>query len=309
VVNSPRQLWSVAGYLDMVAEGVFGLTTDGKVEPKLPVSLVPTLFGDRVEISLQLPHRNITLRRPTNLDGNLLVADTIENDGDRTVVTLKAIEVTGLQLRTDAPMYAPATPAAPQAQRDGDVWNVRAADDGNHLLYIDGKRHGSVGAAWTLPDSPARHCLRVTRLDEHGIESLPSEAACVGNEDRVTGSWPRTWTAPRSGRYRVWFNYTNDHGPINTGITAAVKRLAIDCVGSPAQTVPIVMPHSIAEQRSTTGTFEARAGARCTFALEQGFNMSDLAHFVHYTGGVGGASGPLNEANVDALHIAPLPAQ
>jgi hypothetical protein len=69
------------------------------------------------------------------------------------------------------------------------------------------------------------------------------------------------------------------------------------------------MPHSVAEQRSTAATFETKAGARCTFALEQGFNMSDLAHFVHYTGGEGGASGPLNEANVNALHVAPLPSQ
>ena len=86
-----------------------------------------------------------------------------------------------------------------------------------------------------------------------------------------------------------------------------MKRLAVRCTGSPAQTVTIVMPHSIAGHRSTTGMFEAKRGARCTFALEQGFNMSDLAHFVHYTGGEGGASGPLNEAKVGALHVAPLP--
>jgi hypothetical protein len=270
---------------------------------------VPTLFGDRREISLQLPHRQITLQRPAKLEGNLLVADKVENRGGRTVVTLKAIEVSALHLHNDAPMYAPATPAAPNAKRDGEVWKVRATDGGKHLLYVDGKRYGSVGAAWALPLSSAHQCLRVTRRDEHGIESLPSEATCVGDEATVTGSWPRTWTAPRTGRYRVWLDYTNDHGPINTGITAGVKRLAIDCAGRPVQTVPIVMPHSIAGQRSTTATFEAMAGARCSFALEQGFNMSDLAHFVHYTGGVGGASGPLNEANVDALHIAPLPAQ
>ncbi len=37
VVNSPRQLWSVAGYLSMVLEGVFGVERDGSVAPKLPV--------------------------------------------------------------------------------------------------------------------------------------------------------------------------------------------------------------------------------------------------------------------------------
>jgi hypothetical protein len=351
VVNSPRQLWSVAGYLDMVAEGVFGLTADGKVEPELPASLVPTLFGNQDAITLTLPDRRITLKRPRHAEGNLLVADKVDHDRKNVVVTLKAITVSALPLRTDAPLYAPATPAAPQVRRDGKTWQVHAGGDRN-VLYVDGKRFGDVGSAWTLPPAPfapesgrgqalgvtpqarsraasasaptspaaqatlsangmegsgARRCLRVTRLGKNGIESLPSEATCVGDETVVAGSWPRTWTAPRSGRYRAWLDYTNDHGPINTGITAAVKRLAIDCAGGPTQTLPIVMPHSIAEQRSTTGTFEAEAGARCTFALEQGFNMSDLAHFVHYTGGAGGASGPLNEAHIDALHVAPLP--
>ncbi len=52
VVNSPRQLWSVAAYLAVVTEGVFGLTEDGRVQPKLPTSLVPMLFGQRHAITL-----------------------------------------------------------------------------------------------------------------------------------------------------------------------------------------------------------------------------------------------------------------
>jgi hypothetical protein len=208
---------------------------------------------------------------------------------------------------------------------------------------VDGKRFGDPDNAWTLPPTPfalsvapkarsrratsgastspaaqatlsangvegsARRCLRVTRLGTDGIESLPSLETCVGDASQVTGAWPRTWTAPSDGRFRVGFDYANDHGPINTGVTAAVKRLAVHCAGSPEQIVPIVMPHSIGRQSSTTGTFTAKAGARCTFTLQQGFNMSDLANFAHYTGGAGGSEGPLNDAEIGALHIAPLP--
>jgi len=342
VVDSKRQLWSVAGYLDMVAEGVFGLEADGRVEPKLPESLVPMLFGTHDKITLQLPGRRITLKRPQHAEGNLLVAEKVEHDGSNIVVTLKAITVPALPLRTDAPLYAPATPAAPRVTRDGDEWQVRAK--GRGVLYIDGKRFGEPGDSWTLPPTPfalsvapkarsrrasasastspaaqatlsangvegsARRCLRVTRLGTDGIESLPSLETCVGDASQVTGAWPRTWTAPSDGRFRVRFDYANDHGPINTGVTAAVKRLAIHCAGSPEQIVPIVMPHSVGRQSSTTGTFTAKAGARCTFTLQQGFNMSDLANFAHYTGGAGGSEGPLNDAEIGALHIAPLPA-
>jgi len=306
VVDSKRQLWSVAGYLDMVAEGVFGLEADGRVEPKLPESLVPMLFGTRDKITLQLPGRRITLKRPQHAEGNLLVAEEVEHDGSNIVVTLKAITVPALPLRTDASLYAPATPAAPRVTRDGDEWQVRAK--GRGVLYVDGKRFGEPGDSWTLSSSSMRRCLRVTQLGKDGIESLPSLETCVGDEATVVGAWPRSWTAPRAGRYRVGFDYANDHGPINTGVTAAVKRLAIRCAGSPEQIVPIVMPHSVGRQSSTTGTFTAKAGARCTFTLQQGFNMSDLANFAHYTGGAGGSEGPLNDAEIGALHIAPLPA-
>jgi hypothetical protein len=307
VVDSKRQLWSVAGYLDMVAEGVFGLTGDGRIEPKLPASLLPMLFGTRDTITLQLPDRRITLKRPPRVDGNLLVADQIARKGKNVVVTLKAIDVAVLPLRTDAPLYAPPTPAAPDVSGDGNQWRVHAEGNRN-VAYVDGKRFGEPGDGWLLPASSARHCFRVTRLGKSGLESLPSLETCMGNVSQVTGAWPRTWTAPSTGRFRVGFDYANDHGPINTGVTAAVKRLAIRCAGSPERIVPVVMPHSLGEQSSTTSTFTADAGARCTFALRQGFNMSDLANFAHYTGGQGGSEGPLNDARIGALHIAPLSA-
>lgn len=307
VVDSPRQLWSVAGYLAMVGEGVFGLEADGRVEPKLPASLLPMLFGTRDAITLQGPDRKITLKRPQHVDGNLLIADKVDHAGRNVIVTLKAITVPALPLRTDAPLYAPATPAAPRVSRNGDEWHVHAEID-RGMLYVDGKRFGNEGNTWTLPPSSARRCLRVTQLGRDGIESLPSLATCVGDATQVAGGWSRTWTAPHAGRYRVWFDYKNDHGPINTGVTAAVKRVAIHCAGTPEQIVPIVMPHSVGQQSSTTGAFTAQAGAHCAFALEQGFNMSDLANFAHYTGGAGGSEGPLNDAEIGALHIAPLSA-
>ncbi|MGN6728595.1 MAG: alpha-L-rhamnosidase-related protein [Rhodanobacteraceae bacterium] len=307
VVDSPRQLWSVAGYLDMVSEGVFGLTDDGRIEPELPASLVPMLFGNKKEISLQLPDRRIALRRPEKLDGNLLVADRVTHHGEDTTVLLKAIKVPTLPLREDAPLYAPVAPAEPDVHRDGANWIVRAPDAG--VLYVNGKRVGGIQGTKAVPVAHALQCFSVTAVDADGIESLQSPQQCEGPFSKVDGAWPRAWTAPVSGRYQVALDYRNDHGPINTGITAAVKQLAIRCVSSAPQIVPVVMPHSAGLQRSIAATFTANAGARCTFELGQGFNMSFLAHNAHYTGGAGGSSGPLNEADVGPLWIVPLAAQ
>jgi hypothetical protein len=290
---------------------VFGLTADGKVEPKLPVSLVPTLFGTRDAISLALSDRRITLQLPKpsadgSFAGNLLVAGRTATHGIDTVVTLKAIQVQDIPLRTDAPLYAPVAPPAPQVQADGDGWQVQV--DGKAVLYVNGRRHGAIDGSTHLAGQPGLACISATRIDADGLESLHSPDTCVGDTDRVGGAWPRAWTAPKTGRYRVALDYANDHGPINTGVTAAVKMLALQCDGGAAQRVPLVMPHSVGVQRSTYARFDATAGATCRFTLEVGFNMSYLAHFAHYTGGSGGIDGPLNAADVRDLVIAPLAA-
>ena len=303
VVNSPRQLWSVAGYLAMVDEGVFGLEADGRIAPKLPTALVPMLFGTRDAISVAVPGQRITLLRPKAMDGNLLVADRVERHGDETRVTLKAITVPTLALRT-APEYAPVAPPTPTVTRAGAQWQVQA--DAAGTLYENGKPLGAIDHQRSVPVRAALQCFSLTTTGATGLESLPSAPRCVGPFADVTGTWPRVWTAPGTGSYRVTLRYTNDHGPINTGITAAVKRLAITCPGTSAQTVTLAMPHSIGEEDSTTARFDAKAGARCTFTLGDGFNMSDLAHNAHYTGGSGGAGGPLNDATLGALRIVPL---
>lgn len=303
VVDSPRQLWSVAAYLDMVSEGVFGLTQNGRVEPKLPTSLVPMLFGRRDRIRLQMPDRAITLVRPSTLRGNLLVAGDTREQGSETLVTLKAIDVPSTPLHTDAPFYAPASPAAPEVTAEGKGWRVSV--DGKLVLYADGQRIGNIDGNTYVAQVGAPPCFSATRVDEHGVESLHSPTACAADPTRVSDRWPRHWTAPATGNYRVALRYENNHGPINTGVTAAVKMLVVTCDGSATQRVPIVMPHSVGEQTSTYAIVTAHANASCRFDLDQGFNMSDLSHFAHYTGGKGGLDGPVNDARMGDLLIAP----
>ncbi|CAM5365810.1 Six-hairpin glycosidase-like protein OS=Rhodanobacter lindaniclasticus OX=75310 GN=B1991_06405 PE=4 SV=1 [Rhodanobacter lindaniclasticus] len=304
VVNSPRQLWSVAAYLDVVTEGVFGLQADGRVQPKLPVALVPMLFDKRSSISLALPDRQITLLLPRKLTGNLLVADHAATQGKHTTITLKAVQVDAPALHVAAPLYAPIAPAAPKLVAEGEAWRVEGS--GQLQLYVNGRRGAVIDGSGTLPRGDALTCVRATRVDANGLESLPSAATCAGRIDAVGGHWPRQWNAPTSARYRAWVDYANAHGPISSGVTAAVKWLAIRCAGGDTQHVPLVMPHSVGTQRSSWGEFAASAGASCTFSVDDGFNMSYLQHFAHYTGGSGGIDGPLNQADVGDLHIAPL---
>ena len=281
VVDSPRQLWSVAGYLDMVVRGIFGLQDDGRIAPELPASLVPMLFGTALRISLYLDGRTVVLDRPVGAAGPLLVAGPEQQRGDTTEVQLVPAAARAARPRMSAPIYPAAAPS------------------------------------------------RVA----------PSVASLGGPKAGIDGPWPRHWTAAHGGEYLAWLDYSNRNGPINTGITAAVKRLEVRCAGDPPQVLPVVMPQSEGWQASTTIRFAAKAGAPCAFTLLQGFNMSDLAQFAHYTGSPpatppatpaataaeanhaagagrrsarprplpnGGATGPLNSARIGALRIAPL---
>lgn len=304
VVNSPRQLWSVAGYLSMVLEGVFGVEADGTVAPKLPVALVPQLFGTRNSIELDDGTTRYILKRPRKLDGELLVAKKTTRKGNTVTVQLEP-HASSASKPVPAPAanpnaFAPATPAVPKPLKRGKTWTF--AIPANHQLWQDGNPVGTT--THTLTDDGHQHCLSLTRR-EGALESLHSPMTCVGPQQRLAGATQWNWTATTPTRVRVRLRYDNPNGPINTGVTAAVKALAVQCAGKPVQRATVVMPHSVGPQDSTATEFDLPKGS-CRFTLEPGFNMSALEHFAQYNGGKGGRDGVLNAAKVSALLISPV---
>lgn len=304
VVNSERQLWSVAGYLAMVTEGVFGVQDDGRVQPKLPAALVPELFGTHPRITLEANGKRYVLERPQNVGDGLLVAGRTTTRGSTTTVQLVAAPAaTGFAATTaDANVRAPATPVAPQALRKGAGWNVPVAAD--QVLWKDGKAVTDSKGVARISDDGLQHCLSLTRR-EGTLESLHSPMLCVGPQQVLKGEERWQFTSAKAGQVRLRLQYRNPNGPINTGVTAAVKQLVLQCPGQPLQRHTVAMPHSVAVQDSTSATFAVPKGP-CTVVLEEGFNMSALEHFAHYTGGKGGREGVLNQAQVKALTLAPV---
>jgi len=308
VVNSPRQLWSVAGYLQMVMEGVFGLQADGTLAPKIPTLLLPTLFGESDRITLSMPGREVVIVKPPGAEGDLLVHGPVEHDGEREtvyLVPLRGVPVTEPS-KLDAAAFAPASPDAPVVRRDGAQWRIDVPADQN--LYVDAvlKTRASPKASIAHLDlRDARQCLSLTRVHD-GVESLHSPTRCVGDDTRIDGAWPRTWRAPAAGRYALSVEFTNTHGPINTGITAGVKTLVTQCDGKQEQHGTLVMPHGASTQRSSSVVIDVPGAATCRFTLRDGMNMSYLTHNARYTGGAGGTDGPLNDATIGALHAVPL---
>ncbi|WP_142807453.1 Six-hairpin glycosidase-like protein [Stenotrophomonas maltophilia] len=304
VVNSERQLWSVAGYLSMVVEGVFGVQDDGRVQPKLPAVLVPELFGTQRSISLEVAGKRYVLERPQNVGDGLLLAGRTTTRGTTTTVQLVAAPAaTGFTATTaDANARAPATPVAPQPLRKGAGWDVQVA--AHHVLWQDGKTVTASNGVAHISDDGLQHCLSLTHR-QGMLESLHSPTVCVGPEQLLKGEQHWQFTSANAGHVRLRLQYANPNGPINTGVTAAVKQLALQCPGQPLQRHTVALPHSVGLQESTSATFAVPKG-RCTVTLEEGFNMSALEHFAHYTGGKGGREGVLNQAQVQALKVAPV---
>ncbi|KAB7764063.1 Six-hairpin glycosidase-like protein [Xanthomonas maliensis] len=301
VVNSPRQLWSVAGYLSAVLEGVFGLQADGQIAPKLPRRLLPLLFGDTEQIELSDGQQRWVLRRPRETGGTLLVAGDIRRQGQTTVVQLVARAGDDTPPARPSHMFAPQTPEAPVATPHAD--GHRIAIPSGTTLFVDG-REQDARVVFELPDDGRLHMLSLVRR-ANGLESLPSPLVWVGPQQVLPGAEHWDWWPTHSGRHRVALRYRNDNGPINTGVTAAVKQLVLECPGRAPQVTTVVMPHSVGVQVSTQVSVEAAAGQACRFHLQQGFNMSALAHFAQYTGGRGGRDGVRNQADVEALLVGP----
>jgi hypothetical protein len=242
-------------------------------------------------------------------------------------------------------MFAPPSPPKPAATREGSdvilTWQTIEAG-ASVQIYRNGRQLAANAAGERFVDRATSDrdiaCYVLTqRFDDTALTSLPSRETCVSAPDSSAMFKPENGLAPNDGaRYRVidgvarfvdwgqpsqelrstfappapgWYRfalkYSNTHGPINTGITAAVKTVTARCGSEAEQLGSVVMPH-LGEAGSwgfSTGfIFEAGKDA-CELSVGDGFNMSYLSHFARYTGGQGGMSGALNRADIAAAQI------
>ena len=384
VINSRRQLWSLAGYLNMVVATLWGVqfAPEGvRFDPWLPGALAHRLFAARASLELRGLERagatfNVTLTLPESWsdDGWLEPATVVVNgvalaDPGEVVkswpagsvnevqIALRAVDAEPQPVRlvgaadpqhpTEAErrlLFAPPAPSIARAQRTAQ--RVRLEFEGvvagaALAVYRDGVIRATDVRSRSHDDELAAGsgtvCYAATQRDPGGLESLPSAETCVagpgtrwradagralvsldGHVPAVSNGRARfaDWGLPREaleaewsprtdGWYRLRLEYANASGPVNTGITAAVKQVVVNCGRDLAQHGSVVMPQLPATVYglSTQLLFEAHAADHCRIRISDGFNMSYLEHFTRYTGGRGGRSGPLNQASIAALEL------
>lgn len=389
VVNSRRQLWSVAGYLSMVRSVVFGCETsmDGiRFDPFVTAGLRNDLFPGSEVIELRgLPYRGTRHRVRIHLPpaasfqsgfcdvgkillngkpvGREFVARASlepENDweiflvpppGARDPGSLRVADVTD-----ERAIFGPAAPEWTDAGRGGltaeaghTVLHFRHPDpDGvTFTIFRDGAvaARGVRGTTWTDPEAdgePAVHSYAVAAVDarsgneSHVTASRSLRVPCVAipakdmrnrGGNLVGGHHFENWggraddelvtpafRATRSGPHDIRAEFSNGSGPVNTGITCAVKRLDVrDERGGTVASGYLVMPQSGNWTRwdlSAAIPANLRAGEDYTIRISEDAysrNMSFLEKNKPYTGGVGGGDSPHNYANIASLHVLPAP--
>ena len=399
VVDSQRQLWSVAGYLAMVERVVFGreTTREGiRFAPYVTRAMRRDLFG--ASDTLVLAHARYRGARLTvvvhlppvgtarggayqvgavRLDGRPVgtgfVPESALGRAARFDVELVDRPEPGARIHLIDPdsheaVYAPPAPSmakvtargghlalaidrrgAPadrvglRIYRDGEL----VADDlpGRTATWIDrdagpgGPSHCYTAEAFFRSSGATSHRARpVCWLGPQGhrrrtVPLTPTRAAAAGAGARTEAAGLAEARAAlrvgHAGRYLVRLIYRNP-GPINTGVTCAVRRIDVSDLGSSGDRVGrghghgqgrrvasgrVVLPHT-GTQRSGSGGGGAGRSSILRLTLEAGHhyqvtvssdrhtvNMSAFAHFEHYTGGAGGADGARNSAVLEAVEL------
>jgi len=339
VVDSQRQLWSVAGYLAMIYDGLFGreLTAAGiRFRPFITPGMHRAYFSDRTALALDgLAWRgrrfDVTIHLPPAIGrgGAYRIASVRANGveiGDAVIppATTTSVDIT-LAADGDPPasakhadpraLYAPPTPRVTKVER-GDRGLVVGVDsrgepDVTLSIYRDGVRvaHDIPGATheWidtTATPDTASPCYVVASIDRVSRNaSYHSAPVCFwGPGDRRVRRLgaDEEFRVDASGEYLVQLVGTNA-GDVTTGVTCAVARVTID--GAATQGY-VFLPHGGAESSFVRVRLER--GVRYRVRVDRdanAVNMSAFAHFIHYTRGRGGRSGEENAMQVTGIRL------
>lgn len=223
VVNSQRQLWSVAGYVGAVVSGLFGVETrhDGiHVAPFVPKATRRALFANTDALALNdVPVAgkkvSVLLKLPADSDGSgayraarvVVNGKKVAKDGDVAFAALAARNLIVVELEDASPgqsiqlledtsnwqtLYGPRTPSVSvETVADGvavDVWT--SEDDVALDIYRDGVRvaEGLPGGTRRWIDETATdrsHCYTVDARFASGTVSQRAKPACLWGEGRI----------------------------------------------------------------------------------------------------------------------------
>ena len=343
VISSQRQLWSVAGFVSVVRDVLFGLdvSPDGAVtfRPCVTPAVRARFFGPGDAVSVHnLTHlgcrHDVTLHLPTDVGG-----------GDVPYAVSRATcngEAVGGPVRCAASVNrwdvwltigtAAAAAAVPTVTDFADVRRyfgprqptcvasvvggrlmLRFGSDGpgpvTYTVYRDGAvvADGLTVAEWA-DDRAGPHAYAVSAtFPESGLQShLSAETSTAAVVEQPADAAIRPSV---DGVHVLRLRYVNGGAPVNTGITCGVRRWAV--LGDDGGVVAsghVILPHTAgATLRSSPMVVTLSAGRAYTLRLETGGAAINMTYFDHnrmYTAHAGGGDAADNAVTVVGLSVA-----
>lgn len=218
VVNSQRQLWSVAGFISLVKDGLFGMDVDVDsitFDPMIPVSLKKNLFPDSYGTQLDnvtIKGKNLKLKVYFPLDdtddNGIYVFKELKKQGqvhdqkvlfseledyDTVSILLEHSSLSGSIKEVDCSVesncfapHAPVIPTSPYgvAVSAGKLAVTFTGDSGvTFNVFRDGIKVGTnVTSPWTDPNSgdyaDNSYCYSVSAVNSAGLESHHADPVC-----------------------------------------------------------------------------------------------------------------------------------
>jgi len=314
VVNSQRQLWSVAGFLGAVAHGVFGVVgEDGELSgaPVLPAGewFVEgghlTIGDDTFTIASDvLATGALATFDPsdwTTLFGARTPEVSLAGSGDTVTLTFAGEEDASFEVFQDgllvesfasSPWTGTSSSTACYSVVAHLTWASQPSaplcwwgDDWTRIQSVSASDFTAVGGSWST---------------DHGRGHYGSWG---GPDDTLTA----TITPSHTGEHLVQLAYGNGSGGTDTGVTAAVKWVAVrDSSGMLVGEGAVVMPHRVDWDNWGDSSFlrvVLTEDSAYTVEIRDGWNMSYLAHYEDYVGGRGGGPEPSNDVNISELKL------
>ncbi|HYE65721.1 MAG TPA: amylo-alpha-1,6-glucosidase [Pyrinomonadaceae bacterium] len=268
MLNSDRQLWSVAANLAMVYRIFFGMNFEPDrltFRPFIPKSykdtrtlknfkyraatldITVTGYGDRIS--------------SVTLDGQKLTSASISGDikGRHTlVITMANNDLPASKIKKVQVRFSPDTPTVSLSGRNLSWKPVEGAQ--KYFIYANGaKIYEASGTAFTLPENANHVEYQVMAVDAQGLQSFLSapvevsspaekiEIEAEAGKDRVRNQYQGysgkgylkldksenltldyRVNITKPGSYAIKFRYANGNGPVNTENKCAVRTLRLD---------------------------------------------------------------------------------
>lgn len=341
VLNSQRQLWSVAGFISAYLDGIFGKEiSDDRISfnPLITSKMKSTLLSDSDTIELKnfkwkSKVLNVKIHLSASLDSNkesYYLVSSVKLNGNSSTFPIhhrKLKDQNQIDIYMDETdknfnsitknernLFSPRVPSITGVAKVQNRIKVDFSNSDSSSLKFNVYKNGTIfkeslrSTSFYDLDIETTNCYSIEAEDFRN-KSFHSEPVCYWPEGSIqelhvnkkTNRIKQDFSVKRNGTYLLQAVYDNT-GDITSGITAVVKELEVYDGFRKIHSGFIFMPHNNGRSDSNFIEVNLEENITYTIKMKDAFNMSYFSHFDTYVHR-GGRSGKDNDAHIHTLKV------